>query len=118
MDAMTSIPTKALLVAINQLFDLEQKADGIPDAACLRRNIERIRDSFKEMGFAYESPVGQKFHETRTDVEAHIAGGETEELEIVEVLKPIIRFGAAGISRIIQKGVVIVRSRKGAAENG
>jgi hypothetical protein len=61
--------------------------------------------------------MGQAFKETRTDLEATIAGTGTENLVVVEVIKPIIRAtlkgGEAGSSKIVQRGIVIVESRKG-----
>jgi len=68
------------------------------------------------LGLAYEDPMGQPFNETRTDLEATISGVGTEDLVVVEVIKPIIRSVSngetTGISRVIQKGIVVVQSRK------
>ena len=51
-----------------------------------------------------------------TDLDATIAGTGTENLVVVEVIKPIIRAivkdGADESSKIVQKGIVIVESRK------
>ncbi len=57
--------------------------------------------------------MGQQFKETRTDLDATISGSGTESLVVVKVIKPIIRaILRDGFSQVIQKGVVIVESRK------
>jgi hypothetical protein len=55
--------------------------------------------------------MGQIFKETRTDLEATISGSSTEDLHVVEVIKPIIRQGSRQFSRVAQKGIVIVESK-------
>jgi hypothetical protein len=64
----------------------------------------------RNWAFFYEDPMGQNFQETRTDVEATISGKGTEHLKIVEVIKPIIRHGQRDLSRVIQKGIVVVEA--------
>ena len=59
----------------------------------------------------YEDPMGQVFSETRTDLEASITGTNTENLYVVEVIKPIIRIGDRQFSRVVQKGIVVVESK-------
>ena len=54
--------------------------------------------------------MGQVFSETRTDLEATITGQGTDQLKVVEVIKPIIRVGDSSYSKVIQKGIVIVQS--------
>ena len=125
----TAIP-KSVLTVLNQIYQVEKKLTKLPDATDLRRNIERMKDAFAEdglpvfdgggrpcfLGLTYEDPMGQAFKETRTDLEATIAGSSTENLVVVEVIKPIIRAtfkgGEAGSSKIVQRGIVIVESRK------
>jgi hypothetical protein len=80
-----------------------------------------MKDAFEELGLFYEDPMGQSYKETRTDLEATISGQGTENLEVVEVIKPIIRVsrlvnsqetgGARALSRIAQKGIVVVESK-------
>jgi hypothetical protein len=55
--------------------------------------------------------MGQDFAETRTDVEASITGSSTDNLKIVEVIKPIIRAGVPSNSLVIQKGIVVVQTK-------
>ena len=57
--------------------------------------------------------MGQSFSETRTDLEATITGEGTDNLKVVEVIKPIIRVGDKSFSRVVQKGIVIVQSDTG-----
>jgi hypothetical protein len=127
----TAIP-KCVLTVLNQIYQVEKKLTKIkiPEASDLRRNINKMKDAFAEEGLpihdvggyschvclTYQDPMGQAFKETRTDLEATIAGSSTENLEVVEVIRPIIRAtlkgGDAGSSKIVQKGIVIVESRK------
>lgn len=129
MQLGTAIP-KSVLTVLNQLYEIEQKLQKLADSSTLRRNIDKMKDAFAEeglpifdaggrpccIGLTYEDPMGQPFRETRTDLDATIAGTGTDDLEVVEVIKPIIRAtvkgGEAGLSKIVQKGIVIVQSRK------
>ncbi len=106
---VTEIP-KFLLVALNQLYDMERKLALHGDAAGLGRNVQRVKEAFFDGGLFYEDPMGQPFSETRTDLEASIAGADTESLKVAEVIKPVIRYGDTAYSRVIQKGIVVVRS--------
>ncbi|MBN2594852.1 MAG: hypothetical protein JXA81_15200 [Sedimentisphaerales bacterium] len=121
---------KSILTVLNQLYELEEKIKKQDDPANLSRNVGKIKDAFAEdslplsdagggqsyIGLAYEDPMGQPCKETRTDLEATISGPGTENLVVVEVIKPIIRAifkdSAGKFSKIIQKGIVIVESRK------
>lgn len=121
---------KSILTVLNQLYEMEQKLKKQDDPASLGRNIGKMKDALAEeglptldahgdqcrLGLAYENPMGQDFRETRTDLDATIAGAGTENLVVVEVIKPIIRVtmkdGVNEPSKIIQKGIVIVESRK------
>lgn len=107
---------KGILVALNQLYEIEQKLKRAGDPANLQRNVGKMKDAFEEVGLAYEDPMGQLFKETRTDLEATISGPGTDNLVVVEVIKPIIRAAIREVpgesSRVIQKGIVIVESRK------
>jgi len=117
---------RCFLTVLNQLYELERKVKRHDDPTGLSRHVGKIRDAFYEEGFpngdhsctrlAYEDPMGQPFNETRTDLDATIAGSGTEDLVVVEVIKPIIRVivsgGACDSSTIVQQGVVVVESRK------
>ncbi|MBS0198634.1 MAG: hypothetical protein JSR77_17945 [Planctomycetes bacterium] len=129
MDMRIQVP-KCILTALNQLYDMERKLAKAGDAANITRNVNKIRAAFAEEGVAaadisggvtairlvYEDPMGQPFKETRTDLEASISGSGTSDLVVVEVIKPIIRAvlrdGAGEFSKVVQKGIVVVESRK------
>jgi len=126
MEIRLQIP-KSILTVINQLYELEQKLKKHGDTNNFQRNINKMKDAFAEEGFdpgvgqhriglAYEDPMGQAFKETRTDLDATISGSGTENLVVVEVVKPIIRAvfrdGAGEFAQVVQKGIVIVESQK------
>ena len=96
---------------LNNLYELEKKLKIHGDIGNASRNITKMKDTLEELGFFYEDPMGQSFKETRTDLEATIAGSGTEDLHVVEVIKPIIRFGKRDLSRVTQKGIVIIESK-------
>lgn len=105
--------TKPFLAILNQIFDIEKKLSMRGDPINLGRNIERIKETFESLGLFYEDPIGQDFQETRTDLEATISGTCTEELKVVEVIKPIIRMGQREHSLVLQKGIVVVEGTVG-----
>jgi hypothetical protein len=128
---------KSIIIVINQLYELEQKLKKHGDPNNLQRNLTKMKDAFAEEGMpgdvrgqlqhiclSYEDPMGQSFKETRTDLDATISGSGTDNLVVVEVIKPIIRSALrmsageiteqdkARFTQVIQKGVVIVESQK------
>lgn len=111
-----SIP-KFVLQTLNHLYDAERKLALHGDPGGVLRNIERIKDAFADEKLFYEDPMGQPFNETRADLEASIAGEGTEHLHVTEVIKPVIRYGEPSYSRVIQKGIVVVRSMATDASN-
>jgi hypothetical protein len=62
-------------------------------------------------GYYIENPLGEPYNENRTDCDASIAGDNTENLFISEVVRPIIRYKHKGQSIIVQKAIVIVQSK-------
>jgi hypothetical protein len=109
------VPKWALLV-LNNLCDIERKLTIHGDPGNAKRNLERIKEAFEGQKLFYEDPSGEPFTETRTDIEASITGAGTENLVVVEVIKPIVRYGDASFSKVVQKGIVVVESRnEGAA---
>ena len=120
MEMKDGIP-KQLLAAMNQLYELEKKVEKHGNPSNFERNIGKMKDAFEHFhepdgGFKYEDPMGQRFTETRTDLEATISGKDTQDLVVVEVIKPIIRFvshdSLGSYSKVVQKGIVLVESRK------
>jgi len=92
---------------LNQLFDIEKKVADKPLEKSIRRNLSRLRAPFNELGYTYHNPIGEKYTLTRLDCEATISGESTDDLVIIEVIKPIIYFQQNGQNQIIQKGIVI-----------
>jgi hypothetical protein len=99
------------LKIINQFFEIEKKLAALNGAESAQRNVMRIKGYFEEMGYQIHNPIGESYSETRTDCEASIAGASAENLYINEVIKPIVRYFQEGQPQIIQKGVVITKSR-------
>ena len=103
---------KSILLLINNIFEIQKKIETTDDALNIGRNLIKISEALEEQGLTYENPIGQKFNQTRTDLEATISGEGTENLIVVDVLKPIIRMGNSTNSVVIQKGIVIVETSK------
>lgn len=103
------VPKWALGV-LNNLAEIERKLSLNGDPSNIKRNVERIKDALEGERLFFEDPMGQSFNETRTDLDATISGISTNELYVVEVLKPVIRYGTREFSRVVQKGIVVVQS--------
>jgi hypothetical protein len=121
MNEHIRVPQKYLDV-INQVFEIEKKLAQIQENNSISRNINKIKEMFEteflkdtfsqqDLGFVYHNPIGEPYNETRTDCEASISGTDTENLEIIEVIKPIIFLKQGGIKRMVQKAVVIAQSK-------
>jgi hypothetical protein len=104
---------KFVISVLNNLCDIDRKLLIHGDPGNVRRNVERIRETIEEVKVFYEDPMGQSFSETRTDLEATITGEGSDNLKVVQVIKPIIRVGNRDVSRVLQKGIVIVQSETG-----
>ena len=109
---------KDVVFLINQVFEIEFKTSKLTEKNSIHRNIQKLKEYFDERvcktcSLKYENPIGQDYDQTRTDVEASIAGEGVENLTIIDVIKPIIRLEdkATGTTSIIQKGIVIVQSK-------
>lgn len=106
------VQPKSLFRLLNQIFELERKAARLADGENVLRQVRRMKELFEEdFHLTYEDPTGQPFSETRTDVEARLAGDSAENLVIVETLKPVIRFSHGPTSSIVQKGIVVAGTR-------
>ena len=109
----TDIP-KFYLDVLNQLFELEKKLGDQAEARAVARPLGRMKQLFEERlphgraGLFLHDPYGEKYTDTRTDVDATVAGEGSGALRIVEVLKPIISLRGSGVNQIVQRGVVIV----------
>ncbi len=112
---------------INQIFEIENKVKDIQETNSIQRNIDRLKTFFESefakdgSGFVYHNPKGESYDETRIDCEANISGTSTENLEIVDVIRPIIIYKYKSIDPvtsqeitkpfIVQKAIVIVKSK-------
>ncbi|MBW7899037.1 hypothetical protein B188_01310 [Candidatus Brocadiaceae bacterium B188] len=116
MEPKIPVP-KSILSTLNQLYEMEQKLRKNGDSSNIRHNLKKIKDAFEHydhaLGLVYVDPLDQPFSETRTDMEATISGHSEDDLVVVEVIKPIIHARLQdGSKKVIQKGIVIVKSRK------
>ena len=117
MQKITLKYPKNYLTILNQIFEIENKLRNVQEQNSIQRNIDRLKDFFATealtdgQGLSYYNPIGESYDETRTDCEASISGSSPENLEIIEVLKPIIYFKYANTQTVIQKAVVIVESK-------
>lgn len=110
---------------VNQVFDIEKKASQIKEEHSIHRNINKLRDLIENelfkgtegtIGLSYYNPIGETYSDTRTDCEASIAGTSADNLEIVEVIKPIIFYSYLEedkvMKAIVQKAVVVAKSKE------
>lgn len=111
-----STDISGLIECINQLHDMEKKVAKLQETNSLHRNMARFRDIFEQKlhqqeGILWQSPVGEAYEDTRTDVEANVVGTATDHLVIVDVIKPIIYLKKGDTRTLIQRGVVVVQSK-------
>jgi len=103
---------KTICHIINQLHTLQMRCESKMDKDRMRRQFERIYRSFEDLGYFIKNPLGEDYNLMRMDCKASIAGDSSEDLKIVEVIKPIIYFRNKKGNQIIQPSVVIVSSQK------
>lgn len=106
---------------INQVFEIEKKATGIREPNSIQRNVNKLREIIENdllpggpdgnQRLIYHNPLGEPYNITRTDCEASIAGESTENLVITDVIKPIVRYCKGPLNVIVQKAVVVVKSK-------
>jgi hypothetical protein len=114
---------QAYLDFMNQIFEIEKKSSNLKEENSIQRNLNKIKGILEEeffkgsstIGLTYYNPLGESYSDTRTDCEATIAGTSVENLEIIEVIKPIIFYAyhenEKVIKVIVQAAVVIVQSK-------
>ncbi len=114
---------QAYLDFMNQIFDIEKKSANLKEENSIQRNINKMKGILEEeffkgsstIGLTYHNPIGESYSDTRTDCEATIAGTGVEDLEIIEVIKPIIFYTYQEEEKvkkiIVQPAVVIVQSK-------
>lgn len=96
---------------INQIFQIEQKCNKEIDSKGLQRKFARIHQHFEELDIEVHNPMGEDYNDTRIDCEATISGDATDQLKIIETIKPII-YHKGDHNVILQRGVVIVSKEK------
>jgi hypothetical protein len=97
---------KSLIEIANQVHTLEKKMAKTTDSTQYTRHIQRIRQALEEMGITYHSPEGEKYTDSRTDIEANLTGNPSDNMGITDVIKPIVMQDG----KIVQTGIVIVES--------
>jgi hypothetical protein len=96
----------------NLVFELEKKLPAQQLSGGIARSIDRMKAVLEEAGLLLVNPAGEKYTETRTDVEASITGPANGPLEILDVIKPIVYTSQGGLRSLLQKGVVIVGNKQ------
>lgn len=97
---------KPLIEIANQICQIEKKSEKDENSANYSRHIQRIKTSLLELGISYHNPEGEKYLDTRTDIEANITGEISADMRITQTIKPIVFHNG----KIAQVGVVIVES--------
>ena len=114
MNGAVTIPQKFIEI-LDQVFEIEKKVENLTESNSISRNITRLKEIFEQLetdgGLVYHNPIGEPYNETRTDIEASIAGNSADNLIITEVIKPIVRYRKGGITLIARKGIVVAESK-------
>ena len=107
---------------IDQVFEIEKKLEKIQETNSINRNINSIKELFANLnsyisstetgGYIYHNPIGEPYPDTRIDCNATIAGEDSNNLFITEVIKPIIYYRKGDNNRIARKGVVVLTSKQ------
>lgn len=101
---------QVLCKIINQLFQIKEKVNASDDSNGMQRKFDRIHTYLEELNLHVHNPIGESYDDTRLDCEATISGDSINNLEIVEVIKPIIYLKSDG-NTLLQRGVVIVKGK-------
>lgn len=94
---------KEICELINQLTALELRMAKESHSEIYARQIQRMKNAIEQMGYQYQIPLNEKISEARTDLEVNIVGDKSTDLEVQEVIKPIIYEQG----KLIQKGIAI-----------
>jgi hypothetical protein len=103
-----STPMKPLIEIANQVCFLEKKLQADSSNASLIRHIQRMKQALEDLEIRYHDPEGEKYTDSRTDVEANIMGEVSDQMSISQTIKPIVFQN----NIIVQMGIVIVESNK------
>lgn len=114
MNEQIKVP-KLYIDLLDQIFEIEKKVESLTESNSIGRNILRLKEMFEQLeadgGLTFHNPIGEFYNESRTDLEASIAGNSADNLVVTEVIKPIVRYRKGGITLIARKGVVVVESK-------
>jgi molecular chaperone GrpE (heat shock protein) len=91
----------------NQVFELERKLKQKDQSPGIVRIADRMKQVLEEAGLLVLDPTGEKFSETRTDVEATLTGSNKDNYIITEVLKPAVYQKNGAKLVLLQKAVVL-----------
>ncbi len=110
---------------LNQVFQVRKRLARIAGTDSAERSLEALEDLFADqfpmqslssesVSVVMHDPTGEKYSDTRCDVQASLAGEAHANLRIVETMKPIISIrtnmpDGLATSMIIQPGIVVVR---------
>lgn len=116
-DSLGSLKLQSLLDVINEIYEIEKKQQKIQESNSIKRNITNIYTILNNIyadksGIYIHNPMGEKYDVTRYDCDASIAGESTNNLVIVDVIKPIVSIKINDRTKIIQRGVVVVKDRE------
>lgn len=116
---------RTYLDLLNQVFEIDKKANVLTENNSIQRNVRNMRAWFERdipvtqggqpvlCSLTFHNPIGESYNETRTDCDASIAGSGTENLVIKEVMKPIVWLSVGGAPKhIVQQAVVVVESNQ------
>lgn len=94
----------------NLVFEIDKRILSKEEHSALQRIYDKMKQTVEEAGVFTYNPKGEKYSETRTDVEASISGTSTSNLIIADVIKPILYIQDNDKKVMVQKGVVIVNA--------
>jgi hypothetical protein len=96
---------------INQLFEMQGKANELNVSHQFERNFNRLLSIFEEEGYIIQDPTGETYTDSRTDCEASISGQIGSKMKIIRTLKPVIYQKKDNGVQLLQKAVVIAENK-------
>lgn len=103
--------TSQLVRIINRIHNLEDKLRKEEMLSKVTRQMSKIWEEMTSLNLIVENPLGEQYDITRSDCEASIAGNETSNMVIVDVIKPVVYLKNNGNNELVQRGVIIVESK-------
>lgn len=100
-----------IMQVLNQLSEINQKLIQENIVQKFERNLNRLFSIFEEQGYLCTNPLGETYHDTRTDCTANVVGKEGRNMVITQVIKPIIYQKKDKEVTLVQKGIVIVENK-------